>query len=457
MSAGPEAADFADLLERAAWSLSEDDWGWFLKGLSAPVRRRMIEEFFHWQAHGGQAEPADCAGAGAAPWRVWFVRAGRGFGKTLAGAHWVHERARRSPGAQIALVGCSEAEARKIMVEGPAGLLATARCGEPLTWHRKDGILRFAGGATAFVYSAHAPEALRGPEHDFAWCDELAKWPPPTRSGPGRGERAWDNLQMGMRTGERPRLIVTTTPRPTALVRRVLGLKGTVETRGRTGDNVHLSPAFRDWAMETYAGTRLGRQELDGELFDDVAGALWTREMLEKGRVAAAPELKRILVGVDPPASAGGDSCGIVVCGLGRDDVAYVLADRTVSGERPEGWARAVARAAEDWSADRIIAENNQGGDMVESVIRSVDPGLPVRLVGATRGKVARAEPVAARFETGRAKLAGRFPELEDELAGLTCGGGYEGPGRSPDRADAMVWAMSELIRPRAEPRIRVF
>jgi phage terminase large subunit-like protein len=379
-----------------------------------------------------------------------MLMAGRGFGKTRAGAEWVSEQARRMPGARIALVGGSVDEVARVMVEGRSGLLAVARSGEAVSWSPTRGVVRFASGARAFVYSAQAPEMLRGPEHHFAWCDELAKWK--------RGEATWDNLQMGMRLGERPRVVVTTTPRSVALVRRVIALQGTEVTRGRTGENVHLPRAFLDWVVETYGGTRLGRQELDGVLFEDVAGALWTREILERARVSGAlPRWKRVVVGVDPPATAEGDACGIVVCGLGEDDVAYVLADCSVGGARPEGWARAVAKAAEAWGADRVIAEKNQGGDMVESVLRSVDAGLPVRLVSATRGKDVRAEPVAARFEGGRAKLAGRFPELEDELAGLVVGGGYEGPGRSPDRADACVWAMTELIRPRAEPRIVVF
>jgi phage terminase large subunit-like protein len=291
---------------------------------------------------------------------------------------------------------------------------------------------------------------LRGPEHHFAWCDELAKWK--------QGDSTWDNLQMGMRLGERPRLIVTTTPRATALVRRVKELEGTVETIGRTAENVHSAEAFRQWAAETYGGSRLGRQELDGELFEEVDGALWTRDTIEKARLEGAPpRWKRIVVGVDPPVTAEGDACGIVVCALGENDVACVLADCSVAGERPEGWARAVARSAEAWGADRVVAEKNQGGEMVESVMRNAGVGLPVKLVHAKGSKAARAEPVAALFETGRAKLAGRFPELEDELAGLTHGGGYQGPGRSPDRADAMVWAMSELVRPRPEPRIRSF
>jgi phage terminase large subunit-like protein len=440
----PDPADFVDLLERAAWGFSDEDWAWFLKGLSAPVRRRMFEEFFHWQAHGGQAEPPG-------EWRVWFLRAGRGFGKTMAGAHWVLDRARETPGARIALVGGSVDEVRKVMIEGPGGLIAQARSGEPVEWNPTQGIVRFRSGAEGFVHSARAPEKLRGPEHHFAWCDELAKWK-------NQGDAAWDNLQMGMRLGERPRLIVTTTPRATALVRRVRGLAGTAETLGRTADNVHSAEAFREWAQETYGGTRLGRQELDGVLFDEVESALWTRDVIEKSRAEGAlPRWKRVVVGVDPPVTADGDSCGIVVCALGEDDIVYALADCTVQGERPEGWARVVVRAAEAWGADRVVAEKNQGGDMVESVLRSVEARLPVKLVHAHGSKSARAEPVAALFETRRAKLAGRFPELEDELAGLTYGGGYEGPGRSPDRADAMVWAMSELVRPRAEPRIRSF
>ncbi len=436
-----DKADFVDLLERAARSFDEADWEWFLKGLSPPVQRRMFEEFFHWQTHIGQAEPPG-------DWRIWFLRAGRGFGKTMTGAHWILDRASENPGARIALVGGSFDEVRKVMIEGPGGLLAQARCEAPVEWNPKQGMVGFHSGARGFVYSARAAEKLRGPEHHFAWCDELAKWT--------QGDPTWDNLQMGMRLGERPRLIVTTTPRATSLVRRVRALKGMVETTGRTADNVHSAQAFREWAQETYGGTRLGRQELDGEMFEEVDGALWTRETIEKARLGGPPpKWKRVVVGVDPPVTAEGDACGIVVCALGENDIACVLADCTVAGERPEGWARAVGRAAEAWGADRVVAEKNQGGEMVENVMRNAGIRLPVNLVFAKGSKSARAEPVAALFETGRAKLAGRFPELEDELAGLTYGGGYEGPGRSPDRADAMVWAMTELVRPRPEPRIR--
>jgi phage terminase large subunit-like protein len=354
------------------------------------------------------------------------------------------------PGARIALLGGSRDEVAKVMVEGPSGLLAVARCGEKPAWCPTRGVLRFDSGAEAFVYSAAAPEKLRGPEHHFAWADELAKW--------SRAEATWDNLQLGLRLGTRPQTLVTTTPRTMELLTRIRELPGTRVTGGWTSENPHSSEAFRAEMETIYGGTRLGRQELRGELIEDVAGALWTRDLIEASRRSGGvPDLRRVVVGVDPPATADGDSCGIIVCGLGADGVGYVLADCTVFGERPEGWARAVARAASTWQADRIVAEKNMGGDMVGSVLRSVDPRLPVTLVSASRGKSARAEPVAARFETGRAKFAGRFPELEDELAGLTAGGSYFGPGRSPDRADACVWALTELLlKESPQPRVRV-
>jgi phage terminase large subunit-like protein len=266
---------------------------------------------------------------------------------------------------------------------------------------------------------------------------------------------------LGLRLGEAPRTLVTTTPRTVPLMRRILAIEGCIDTRGSTFDNPHSSEAFKAAAMAAYGGTRLGRQELEGELIEDAEGSLWPRALIEECRAAApggpdSDHWRRIVVGVDPPASATGDSCGIVVCGLGRDGIAHVLADCTVSGLSPEGWARAVARAAEAWGADRVVAEKNNGGDMVGSVLRSVDPTLAVKLVSASHGKSARAEPVSARFETGQAKLAGKFPALEDELAGLTVGGDYVGPSRSPDRADACIWALTELLLGRqAEPRIR--
>ena len=426
-----------------------------LAGLPSGVTSAVEEE---WWAHEGQTEPKGV-------WRIWAIVAGRGFGKTRAGAEWVWSRARESRNARIALVAASLDEVAKVMVEGESGLLAIARAGEEPRWISSRGILFFPSGAAAYAYTAERPEMLRGPQHHFAWCDELAKWP--------HAAATWDNLMFGLRLGARPRTLVTTTPRPVPLLKRILGLPRCAKTHGATHDNPHLPADFRAAVTGMYAGTRLGRQELDGILFDDPEGALWTREMIEAARLlfsregggpdpekswapaCAGAQLARIVIGVDPPASTTGDACGIVVCGLGEDGIAYVLADLTASGLRPEGWARKVAAAAEQWDAQLIVAEKNQGGDMIESVLRGVDSALPVRLVSATKSKAARAEPVALRFETGRAKLAGRFPELEDQLCAMTYGG-YEGPG-SPDRADAMVWAMSELIKPDRSPRVRGF
>jgi len=453
----PDAEEFEDLLVEAAAIEGTEALARFVDRLPTPVRRRM-RDAFGWQLHGGQVPPEGA-------WRTWVVMAGRGFGKTRAGAEWVWACVRASAAPlSVALVGATADEAAKVMVEGPAGLLAAARTGEAPCWIPSRSLLRFPGGSEAFVYSAEAAEGLRGPQHHLAWCDEFAKW--------RRADAAWDNLQMGLRLGARPRCAVTTTPKPVAALRRVLALPGTAVTRGRTADNVHLAPDFARDMAEVYGATRLGRQELDGELLGDVEGALWPREVIERARIGdshfsrgggspgtAAGEsdcpLRRVVVGVDPPGSADGDACGIVVCGEDRDGRLLVLADCSVKGLRPEGWARAVAAAAEAWEADRVVAETNQGGEMVESVLRSVDAHLPVKAVSASAGKASRAAPVAARFEAGKAFLAGRFPALEDEMAGLSWGGEYEGPGRSPDRLDAMVWAMTALMKPAPQYRVR--
>jgi phage terminase large subunit-like protein len=373
------------------------------------------------------------------------------------------------------------------MVEGESGLLAVARLGEAPRWVPTRNTLHFPSGAKAFLYSAERPEALRGPQHHFAWTDELAKWP--------RAEATWDNLMLGLRLGTRPRTIVTTTPKPIPLLKRLLVLPHTAKTQGRTHENPHLPGDFKHAVTQLYAGTRLGRQELDGLLLEDLPGALWTREMIEKARTILPgtgrgtmrsmvegglsvprsplqrtsfgppprpgeamhhpPSFIRTVIGVDPPATAHGDSCGIIVCALSSDGTVWVLADHTVAGERPEGWARRVAAAAEAWDAQLVVAEKNQGGDMVESVLRSADVALPVKPVHARFGKGKRAEPVAVLFARGKARFAGAFPELEDELCALTLG--EEGRGASPDRADAMVWAMTELMlgAPPPEPRVR--
>ncbi len=386
-------------------------------------------------------------------WRLWLVMAGRGFGKTRAGAEWVRAVAEADPDARIALVAASLHEARSVMVEGESGLMAVC---PPRHRPRYEPSLRrivWPNGAQALLYSAAEPEALRGPQHSHAWCDEIAKWDDVN----GQAHRSWDNLLLGLRMGDRPRVVATTTPRAVPLVRRLLDQSDDViVTRGSTRDNIaNLPSRFIADVEREFAGTLLGRQELDGELIEDLPGALWTRGLLERCREAAAPAMTRVVVGVDPPASAHGDACGIIVCGIGEDGIARVLADTSVEKASPERWARAVADAAQAWSADRVVAEANQGGAMVEAVLRAANAVLPLRLVHASRGKTARAEPVAALYEAGRVRHSGLFARLEDELCGFLPGGTYQGPGRSPDRADACVWALTDLMLGRVgEPRI---
>jgi phage terminase large subunit-like protein len=444
MSPRPEPG--ASLAERIA-ALNEEGRRFVLAGLSAKERAGLRYVWPLWRRD-KQAEPAGA-------WRVWLVLAGRGFGKTRLGAEWVRAEAERNRMARIALVGATMAEVRAVMVEGPSGLLSACPPERRPVYEPSLNRLRWPGGARAYLYSAAEPESLRGPQHHLAWCDEAAKWP--------CAEAAWDNLMLGLRCGDLPRALVTTTPRPVALLRALVAREeeDVAVVRGASGENrLNLAADFLPAMEKLYGGTRLGRQELDGELIGDVEGSLWPRALIEEARQSHTlprVEMKRIVVGVDPPASAGGDACGIVVCGLGEDGLGYVLADASVAGLRPEVCAAAVAHAAQTWGADRVIAEGNQGGNMVESVLRSVESRLPVRIVHARHGKTVGAEPVASLFERGRARFAGAFPELEDQLTGLTIGGGYEGPGRSPDRADAMVWALAELMlgRQRGEPRIR--
>ena len=386
-----------------------------------------------WANPGQYSPPGD--------WRIWLMMAGRGFGKTRAGAEWVRGIAEREGKARIALVGATLDEARAVMVEGESGLLAIAPSHEPPKWEASLRRLTWKSGAEARIFSAGEPESLRGPQHSHAWCDEIGKWP--------SGVAAWDNLALGLRLGDRPRVVATTTPRPVTLLRRLLERSDVVVTGGRTIDNrAHLAADFIARVTADYAGTRLGRQELDGELIEEIEGALWPRALIERCRARAMPEAARVVIGVDPPAGAGAgsDACGIVVVGLGRDGVGYVIEDASVQGLAPEGWAAAVVSAARRHGADRVIAEANNGGAMVESVLRAGDAGLPVRLVHASRGKSARAEPVSVLYERGQVRHVGAFPALEDEMAGFTLDGRYEGPGRSPDRADALVWALTALL-----------
>jgi len=391
-------------------------------------------------------------------WRVWMIMAGRGFGKTRSGAEWVRAVADANPKARIALVSSSLAEARAVMVEGESGLMAICRPEHRPIFEPSLHRIRFESGAQAQLFSAAEPEALRGPQHSHAWCDEIGKWP----LAHERATRCWDNLLLGLRLGDDPRIAVTTTPRAVPLVQRLVAQAAagteTMITRGSTRDNAeHLAEGFVETVSREFAGTQLARQEIDGELLADIEGALWTRSLLEEAReIAAVPEHARVVIAVDPPASAGGDECGIIVAALGADGIARVLADCSATGAAPAEWARRVADAAREWKADRVVAEANQGGAMVESVLRAADQTLPIKLVHASRGKVARAEPVAALYSAGRVRHCGMFARLEDQLCGLLVGGSYAGPGRSPDRADALVWALSELLLgPNMRPSVR--
>ncbi len=382
-------------------------------------------------------------------WRIWLMMAGRGFGKTRAGAEWVRSLAEAEGGIRIALVGATLEEARALMVEGESGLLNIGPAATRPRFEPSRRQLTWRSGAIAKLYSGENPEGLRGPEHHYAWCDELAKW--------SYAEESWDNLMLTMRGGELPRTLVTTTPRPVPMIRRLVGEQGVRLVRGRTLDNDHLSDSFRTAVQEIYGGTRLGRQELDGELIEEAEGALWSRDLIEACRVREVPEMRRVVIGVDPPAGigAGCDECGIIAVGLGEDGHGYVLEDASIQGETPEGWARRVAEVARRKGADLVIAEANNGGAMVESVLLAADVSMPVKRVHAARGKVARAEPVATLYAKRRVFHRGAFPDLEDQMAGLVTGGDYCGPGRSPDRADALVWALTELLLGgRPEPRI---
>ena len=404
-------------------------------------------------AHAHQDPPA-FANDGK-PWTTWLVLAGRGAGKTRLGAEWVRALVNgASPHAHaqhgsIALVGETEHDVREVMIDGPAGLLHTGPRAERPQWIPSRRRLQWPNGAVGYAFSAEDPEQLRGPQFDAAWCDELAKW--------HYADETFDMLQFGLRLGRFPRQIVTTTPRPIALVKRLVADPRTAVTRAATQANAaFLSPAFLSAVIGRYAGTRLGRQEIDGEIIEDRADALWTRATIEAARVRAAPQLARIVVGVDPPGSAkpGSDRCGIVAAGVAEDGLVYVLEDASVERAQPAEWAACAVAVFRRHAADTLVAEVNQGGDMVRAVIRGVDAGAPVKTVHATRGKWLRAEPVASLYAQGRVRHVGAFPALEDEMADFGLSG--LSAGHSPDRLDALVYAVTELIvKPRAEPRIR--
>ena len=407
-----------------------------------PFERRLFTADWAVWAHEGQTPPHD-------DWSTWLVLGGRGGGKTRAGAEWVADRARE--GGQIALVGPSLHDVREVMIEGPSGVRALPRYGlggRP-SWEASRRRLVWPNGAVGMAFSAEDPESLRGPQFGAAWADEWCAWPR-ARGGP---EATLALLRMGLRLGDRPRLVLTTTPKPTAALRRLLKQPGLARSDLPTRINAeHLAPAFLEGLEALYGGTRLAAQELDGRVVEG-DGALFTLAMMRAAREAERPErFERVVVAVDPPCSADGDACGIVAVGR-RDGKAWVLADRTVRGRSPQGWARVVARAAVEFGAVRVVAEANQGGEMVEAVLKTAGVCCPVKRVHARFGKRARAEPVAALYEQGRVRHCADLAALEEELMGL----GDDGGG-SPDRADALVWAVTDLLIDGGGlgPRVRV-
>ncbi|WP_188788956.1 DNA-packaging protein [Salipiger pallidus] len=384
-------------------------------------------------------------------WRSWVIMGGRGAGKTRAGAEWVRAQVEgamplsKGQCRRVALIGETMDQVREVMIFGESGIIACSPPDRRPEWQATRRCLVWPNGAETMVFSAHDPEGLRGPQFDGAWVDELAKWK--------KARETWDMLQFALRLGENPQVCVTTTPRNVGILKELLELDSTVVTRARTEANrANLADSFLEEVRARYGNSRLARQELDGILVTDVDGALWTAELMERAQGLKAPaEFDRIVVAVDPPAGEGkaSNACGIVVAGVVCDGPpqawrAWVLEDATVQGVSPTGWAQAAAHAYERWQADRVVAEVNQGGAMVETVLRQVAPQIPLRKVHATRGKVARAEPVAALYEQGRIGHAGVFVALEEQM-GLMTAAGYEGQG-SPDRVDALVWALTELV-----------
>ena len=374
----------------------------FLRSLRDDEALALLYDWQFWARREQLAPPGD--------WFVWLIRSGRGFGKTRTGAEWVIERARQGF-QRIALVGQTKADVRDTMVElGESSILHRSPPWFKPEYEPSKRRLTWPNGAVAMIYSGDEPGQLRGPQHDSAWVDELAKFRYP--------QETWDNLMLGLRIGGQPQALVTTTPRPIRLIRELIQRPTTVDVRRPTWDNLaHLSPVYIREVIDPMRGTRLGRQELEGEILEDAPGALWKRGQIEATRVDKGPDLVRVVVAVDPSATGKetSDEAGIVVAGLGRDGHGYVLDDRTLRAS-PHGWGSAAVQAYHRWQADRIVAETNNGGEMVELTIRTVDANVPYKGLHASRGKRTRAEPVAALYEQGRVHHVGAFPELEDEM-----------------------------------------
>ena len=372
-------------------------------------------------------------------WSYWLIMAGRGFGKTRTGAETVRQWAKTNK--YVNLIGATSDDAKDIMIEGESGILSCCPKDERPYYKKHERKLEWPSGAVSLVFTADEPERMRGKQHEKLWGDELAAW---------RYPESWDQAKFGLRLGVRPQALLTTTPRPTKVMRELVNDPNCVVTRGSTYDNrANLAESFFDEIIKKYEGTRLGRQELDAELLEDTPGALWTQKNIDQYRVPLGdqPAMRRIVVSVDPSVSntENSDETGIVACGLGIDGKGYVLGDD--SGRYgPDEWAKRAVAMYHRLDADRIVAEKNQGGDMVEKVLRSADQNVPITLVSASRGKVTRAEPIAALYEQGRVGHVGRHDVLEDQMVAFTSDFDRKVQGYSPDRVDALVWAFTELF-----------
>jgi len=422
---------------RSGWlaSLPEPARNDLAAALSPTEARALLYDWPFW------ARPAQLPPLGN--WRVWLLLAGRGFGKTRTGAELIRARVATCAARRLALVAPTAADARNVMVEGESGILAISPPWDRPRYEPSKRRLTWPNGAIATLYSADEPERLRGPQHDATWCDELGSW---------RRPEAWDMLMFGLRLGTDPRVVVTTTPRPTTLIRALVADPTAVVTRGSTYENrANLPPAFLDQIIRKYEGTRLGRQEIEAELLDDVPGALWTRGIIEAARAHNAPSLIRVVVAIDPAATstADADETGIIVAGKDGQGQGWVLAD--ASGRyQPTEWARTAIAAYRSHRADRVVAEVNHGGEMVEATLRVIDPNVAFAAVRASRDKVTRAEPVAALYEQGRVHHVGTLPQLEDQMCSFVPAShgnvALRSAGYSPDRVDALVWALTDLL-----------
>lgn len=437
------SARLTDFVPSLQPSLSDAELESFLESLNDEDAELLQ---YHWPfwARADQVAPVG-------DWQTWLILAGRGWGKTRAGAEWVRSLIESGNYGRLALVAEDAGDARDVIVEGESGIIATAAPWFKPKYEPSKRRITWPNGAMATLYSADDPEALRGPQFDAAWLDEVAKW--------RYAREAWDMLQFGLRLGMRPVQCVTTTPRPIPLLKELIKDEATHVTKGSTYDNLdNLADQFYKQVQRKYEGTRLGRQELFAEILDDNPNALWSYALIEQHRVREFlfTNCNKIVVAVDPPASSNenSDECGIVVAGKTEAGHVYVFADHSVQGRKPHAWATKAVQAYHTFAASCIVAEVNQGGDMVVAVLNEVDSAVPVHTVRATRGKWLRAEPVAALYEQGRVHHVGMLATLEDQMVDFNPTG--ESDGRSPDRLDALVWAVTYLmLNEPTNPRVR--